>query len=202
MTFRHIKNICNYLTLLLMLTLFCNVSNSALYAASHRNRYETKHRHEITVVRKLIANCPGLHSLFLSDINIKTSRKRKIFKIMDEIATYPDNVIELAVKEYVARSDDASTEIDRVFLLTKYLYNVPRQLSRSSLTDQTDFLLAGAPYDAQYVNSMWPLFYNNNHLDITDPIDLEIHYCPGAAALYGFKYCRLHFGRRLNRKHI
>lgn len=143
---------------------------------------------------ELIESCPAWNLLYEDDV----SGRKIVIAQLQEIAKFDVSVVRLAVEKYYkGKEADNSFDItskSRLYVLNRYLFNVP---SKASFEGTAFGGWAGVPYDEieNTINWMWPLSTDNNgNLQLTGRF--RGYYGPPYLVIQEFDYFNERFGRR------
>ena len=177
------------LALLLFGSLLCAIG------CLHRTPASRVHKDEsgVTTVSEQIRECPPWARITPGDI----ATQRRLIKCMEELSAENTSTLRQAIEKIIeegpAENNDPFDEWSRLYVLNRFLFNVPR---KSKLADAKFFGgWHGVPQDGIYIDLLWPL-----RIDSSGLIELvgttKMYTGPPYQPLLEFDYFNHRFGRR------
>jgi len=174
-------------------------------AEKHNQVVRDTYRYEQTAaILQILKDCPSPEGLRIPDTREGIAAKHRILDAMKRISVFRTDIVATAVKQYIAHSDGeyySSEDLDKVYLLNRFLFQVPERVKRSEISNTFNYVIVGAPHDHGEINLMWPLRWGSDgHLELTDHGEQESFDTPfsikGSYLWDEFKYFRNHYSRR------
>ena len=151
---------------------------------------------DVSVVLGLIHSCPSFFEITGREAANDKLVLESLQAHLKQIAKYNLTVIRIAVSEYQKEKLNSrafhSREKSRLFLLNRYIFNVPPGISLDSMPPQIGWRLDGIPN----ANLLWPLSVIDEQGNITLDVGFVVYTGQYYSPLEEFDYFNERFGLR------